>query len=371
MHILFYEMAVYEDITEEMAQDLLDRASIEDAVKRETLISQLRQLKGPIPVDFVSQYLVTYRQRLLNVNDSYAQRIQQIDDDIKDLRIYYTEDLGQKYSPKQESEDRDELVTQAKQWADRRLLVADTYKNDLENYAYALLEEWKKRGSSGPLVVGHKATRAIPSSKAMYYQLVRNEHDFEPAEPLPFLAAMVGVPLALLFGMGAGYSYYSEWHKKTITRLEKQVETLVTTDSFLKRILDGVSDFRKRIPSIVELFQSNIEAINDSIDFWKNKVDRESHISEQTSELLVAHISKQQRKRGELLAAHISNQQRKRGELLAIIEELQNLKLQNDAELYSSVQSLRSKIKNMSRSRIRELKRVRTVTHTGRLRQRT
>ena len=143
-------MAVYKNITKDMAEDLLDRAFIKDNYAE--LIPQLMQLQGPIPDDFVSQYLITYQDRVNSATKIYSERLKEIDDDIEEIRSYYKEDLEKEYTPEQEQKDREELVEQAEIFLNRSLLIAHGYKNDLENYAYALLEEWKKSGGVGSLV---------------------------------------------------------------------------------------------------------------------------------------------------------------------------------------------------------------------------
>ena len=169
-------MAVYEDITEEMAEKLLDLTSITDPEKRESLIPQLMELKGPIPDEFVSQYLVTYQKIVDDANSEYDERIKKMDEEMNDTRAWYKETKKQ-YTPEQEKQDRANYVEQANMSLNKRLLVADNYRNDLENYAIALLEEWKECGSKGALVDGYMATK--PSKIAMYHQMVQREHELE------------------------------------------------------------------------------------------------------------------------------------------------------------------------------------------------
>ena len=170
------KMAVYEDITENMAEKLLNLTSITDPEKRKSLIPQLMELKGPIPDDFVSQYLLTYQKIVDDANSDFNKRINKMDEEMNDIRDYYKE-KEEEYTLEQEQEDRAKYVEQAKIYLNERLLVADNYRNDLKNYAIALLEEWKECGSKGALVDGYMATK--PSKIAMYHQMVQREHEFE------------------------------------------------------------------------------------------------------------------------------------------------------------------------------------------------
>lgn len=169
-------MAVYEDITKKMAEKLLDIAFINDTEKRKQLIPQLMKLKGPIPDDFVSQYLETYQKKVDDANSEYDECIKKMDEEMNDTRTWYTEN-EKEYTDEQEQQDRENYVEQAKMSLNKKLLVADNYRNDLENYAIALLEEWKECGSEGALVDGYMATK--PSKIAMYHQMVQREHEFE------------------------------------------------------------------------------------------------------------------------------------------------------------------------------------------------
>lgn len=210
-------MAIYENITEEMAEQLLDQAFIENLQQREQLLPQLMQLKGPIPDGFVSQYLVTYQDRVTRARNRFNERIKEIDGDIAEIRAYYTEEKGEEYTPEQEKEDRELLLKDASDFLNRDLLVADSYKNDLKNYAVALLNEWKKSGKEGSLLDGSMATCAKSIPYAMYHQMVEKEYEFEPTEPIfPLLA--YGVGLGLFGGVSAVL-----WRRRAreIARLER------------------------------------------------------------------------------------------------------------------------------------------------------
>jgi len=252
-------MAVYEDITEETAEQLLDRAFIEDSYNRESLIPQLIQLKGPIPDDYVSQYLVTYQKVVDDANSDYDERINQIDVDIKDIRDYY-EEKKEEYTPKQEQKDRDKLVEQAETYLNKRLLAADNYRNDLENYAGALLEEWKVSGSEGSLVDGYMATK--PSNIAMYHQMVQRE--FEPAEPLPLLA--YGVGLGLFGGLAAVL-----WRRRSreIARLEREEKRLEATSMYKQAIV--------KLDNLIELNEMQVIDWEAKIEFEEMSSVKKSH----------------------------------------------------------------------------------------------
>lgn len=253
-------MAALTDITEEMAQQLLDRAFIEDAAQREELLAQLMQLKGPIPPEFCSQYLVTYQQRLDAAKKSYDERIQQIESEIQDIRAWYTEDLKQAYTS--EEQDREQLTEQARQFLKRSVLLEDSYKNDLENYAYALLEEWKASGRSGALVIGAVSTSAHSPRIAMYRQMVPKEHAFEPAEPLPLLA--YGVGLGLFGGLSAVL-----WRRRAreLVRLERTEQRLERKRQYTQAMdtLKGVIELQEM--DVLELeAQLELEKMTDTGD---------------------------------------------------------------------------------------------------------
>lgn len=112
-------------LTEENIQDVLNWAEIFDGDDRRNLAEKLRNLVGPIPSDFESQYLTTYADRVTKAQEDYdnaLDNVSELDEDYKDT-----------------------LARASRQYR-RALAIARTYRNDMENYAYALLIEWKKDG---------------------------------------------------------------------------------------------------------------------------------------------------------------------------------------------------------------------------------
>lgn len=112
-------------LTEENIQSVLNWAEIFDEDDRMGLAEKLRNLVGPIPSDFESQYLTTYADRMTKAQEDY------------DNALGNANELDQDY--------RDKLARASRQLR-RALAIAKTYENDMENYAYALLIEWKKDG---------------------------------------------------------------------------------------------------------------------------------------------------------------------------------------------------------------------------------
>lgn len=203
---------MYEPITADMAEELLEIADIQDPqhILKEELINLT---KSSIPNGFNSQYLETYQQRIDKANVRYENSLSSIKEEIDEIRKYHT-DNGQKYTDDQARLDRTTLERQAQEFLTRSLTIAELNKNDLENYAYALLEEWKTNGSTGHLVFD------VPSVTT-YHQLVQNKSVFDHAESLTLLA--YGVGLGLLGGLGTVL-----WRKRTreIARLEREATRL-------------------------------------------------------------------------------------------------------------------------------------------------
>ena len=142
---------IQKPITKKMAGELLDRASIEDVAQRVELLPQLQALRGEIPADFVSQYLITYSSVLKNAEESYSTGLVDMEADIEDIR-QETEEDGTPYTSEQETNDRLFFKGVLDEKRVRALTVAESYSNDLTNYAAALLQEWKTDGGVGPLL---------------------------------------------------------------------------------------------------------------------------------------------------------------------------------------------------------------------------
>lgn len=249
---------MYEPITADVAEELLEIADIQDPqhILKEELIN-LR--KSSIPNGFNSQYLETYQQRIDKANVRYENSLASIKEEIDEIRKYHT-DNGQKYTDDQAQQDRTTLERQAQEFLTRSLTIAELNNNDLENYAYAFLEEWKINGSTGHLVFD------IPSVST-YHQLVQNKSVFDPAEPLPLLA--YGVGLGLLGGLGAVL-----WRKRTreIARLEREATRLQAKRQYNQAmlLLNNVLDLEEL--EIMDLeAKLEIEKMTNSRDLKKMK----------------------------------------------------------------------------------------------------
>jgi hypothetical protein len=249
---------MYEPITADVAEELLEIADIQDPqhILKEELIN-LR--KSSIPNGFNSQYLETYQQRIDKANVRYENSLASIKEEIDEIRKYHT-DNGQKYTDDQAQQDRTTLERQAQEFLTRSLTIAELNNNDLENYAYAFLEEWKINGSTGHLVFD------VPSVST-YHQLVQNKSVFDPAEPLPLLA--YGVGLGLLGGLGAVL-----WRKRTreIARLEREATRLQAKRQYNQAmlLLNNVLDLEEL--EIMDLeAKLEIEKMTNSRDLKKMK----------------------------------------------------------------------------------------------------
>jgi hypothetical protein len=252
---------MYEAITADVAEELLKLADIKDPqhILKEELI-HLNQ--SSIPNGFNSQYLETYQQRIDKANVRYEDSLSSINEEIDEISKYHT-DNGQEYTEDQAQRDRTTLERQAQQFLTRSLTIAELNNNDLENYAYALLEEWKKNGSTGHLVFD------VPSVST-YHQLVQNKSVFEPAEPLVSLPLMAyGFGLGLLGGLGAVL-----WRKCTreIARLEREARRLQAKGQYNKAmlLLDNVLDLEELEVMDLEA-KLEIEKMTNSRDFKKMK----------------------------------------------------------------------------------------------------
>ena len=127
----------------------LDRAHIPEEDRAE-LRPQLKALRLPVPDDYMSQFYTSYAARVASANDSYDRAIGRIDEEINIARKD-AEDHNEEFTAEEEEEWRDFFQNAAEKRRRLELRSAETYKNDLANYAYALLEDWSKDGSLVPL----------------------------------------------------------------------------------------------------------------------------------------------------------------------------------------------------------------------------
>ena len=124
----------------------LNRAHIPDD-KRAELRPQLKALRLPVPDNYVSQYYTSYATRVAAANKSYDLAIERIDSEVETARKD-AENNNEDFT----DADKEEWEEFFKEMAEKRkrleLRSAETYKNDLANYAYALLEDWSKDGGN-------------------------------------------------------------------------------------------------------------------------------------------------------------------------------------------------------------------------------
>jgi len=124
----------------------LNRANIPEEY-REKLRPQLKALRLPVPDDYVSQYYTSYATRVAAANKSYDLAIERIDSEVETARKD-----AEKHNEDFTDADKEEWEEFFKEMAEKRkrleLRSAETYKNDLANYAYALLEDWSELGSN-------------------------------------------------------------------------------------------------------------------------------------------------------------------------------------------------------------------------------
>ena len=137
-------------LSDTQIEEELDRAHIPEEDRAE-LRPQLKALRLPVPDDYMSQFYTSYAARVASANDSYDRAIGRIDEEVNMARKD-AEDHNEEFTAEEEEEWRDFFQNVAEKRRRLELRSAETYKNDLANYAYALLEDWSKDGSVGPLV---------------------------------------------------------------------------------------------------------------------------------------------------------------------------------------------------------------------------
>ena len=122
----------------------LNRANIPEEY-REKLRPQLKALRLPVPDDYVSQYYTSYATRVAAANKSYDLAIERIDSEVETARKD-AENHNEDFT----DADKEKWEEFFKEMAEKRkrveLGIAKSYKNDLANYAYALLEDWSELG---------------------------------------------------------------------------------------------------------------------------------------------------------------------------------------------------------------------------------
>lgn len=139
---------VYNVLTLDTALQLLNDANIHGIHDRRELLTSLMALKGPLPIDHAvreSQYFVSYQDRIDEAYMRYRSNIASIIGTIQDIE---QEALHNKvtYTTKMKKVDKQSLLHQYNMFLEQDLYVAESYRNELYNYADAALMEWIKYG---------------------------------------------------------------------------------------------------------------------------------------------------------------------------------------------------------------------------------
>ena len=242
---------MFKQITECEAITLLKNAGIED--HENTLKRDLTELtQYSFPVDYDSQHLLTYQQRISNANDRYNQEILAIDTDIAEISEDYSTN-DHVYSPEQEQKDRTAIEQQVKGFLENSLAIAEINKNDLINYAWAALLEWKDSDQSGPLMsaveVSHSAS-TYPSAST-YHQFVKTK--FEPAENFTLISGIVGITLvgitAVLWRRRAANIIRLELELRERQKRNHLTSTILLLTQIIEQLSEDVTVLKARLES--------------------------------------------------------------------------------------------------------------------------
>ena len=242
---------MFKQITECEAITLLKNAGIED--HENTLKRDLTELtQYSFPVDYDSQHLLTYQQRISNANDRYNQEILAIDTDIAEISEDYSTN-DHVYSREQEQKDRTAIEQQVKGFLENSLAIAEINKNDLINYAWAALLEWKDSDQSGPLMsaveVSHSAS-TYPSAST-YHQFVKTK--FEPAENFTLISGIVGITLvgitAVLWRRRAANIIRLELELRERQKRNHLTSTILLLTQIIEQLSEDVTVLKARLES--------------------------------------------------------------------------------------------------------------------------
>jgi len=242
---------MFKQITECEAITLLKNAGIED--HENTLKRDLTELtQYSFPVDYDSQHLLTYQQRISNANDRYNQEILAIDTDIAEISEDYSTN-DHVYSPEQEQKDRTAIEQQVKGFLENSLAIAEINKNDLINYAWAALLEWKDSDQSGPLMsaveVSHSASTYL--SVSTYHQFVKTK--FEPAENFTLISGIVGITLvgitAVLWRRRAANIIRLELELRERQKKNHLSSTILLLTQIIEQLSEDVTVLKARLES--------------------------------------------------------------------------------------------------------------------------
>lgn len=139
---------VYNTFTRALAIQLLNDVNINDVHERHMLLTSLLALKGPLPLDHPvrdSQYFVSYQDRIDEAFERFRRNVASIQGTIQDIRqdaLHH----GIAYTTEMEHADKQLFQQQYTRFLRRDLAVAESYRNELYNYAEAALMEWIKYG---------------------------------------------------------------------------------------------------------------------------------------------------------------------------------------------------------------------------------
>ncbi len=140
--------ARYKALTNTEADELLNETGVNDASDRKMIKEELKKLsKKKIPKDFISQYFTPYEKMVKNAYTNYAAELIEIVRYIKDIEDEVKE-MGGTYSKKERIDDIQYYYGEADRRLKRNLMVAKSYINNFDNYARALIYEWKENGGS-------------------------------------------------------------------------------------------------------------------------------------------------------------------------------------------------------------------------------
>ena len=133
--------------------DKLSDTQIEDELVRahipqeywEDARPQLQALRLPVPDDYVSQFYTSYATRVAVANKAYEATMARVPQQLETAR-QEAEEENEEFTEEHEIEWKEMLEGFAKRRRTIELRIAESYKNDLANYAYALLVDWSKYG---------------------------------------------------------------------------------------------------------------------------------------------------------------------------------------------------------------------------------
>lgn len=144
-------MSVYTPLTEKEALKLLDGTDVLDPEWRKKLLPELLALDESI-VDYEchNSFFVSYQERVFEDYARYESSMKHVMLHVDEWRQEVLAD-NKEYTPTMAKEDQQFFEEHYKQQLERNLAISETCRNDLHNYAYALIIDWKKYGgqSSG------------------------------------------------------------------------------------------------------------------------------------------------------------------------------------------------------------------------------